>query len=181
MGEYEPEIENILEFNEEFYVVTPEPSQDTELIEMEPQQQENEEFNHDVATQEPTSLEISVETLRMQQESNPRMDIIPDMDLGKNEQLQSQSSRDTKILEEQLHIEKDMTTTLQSQQHEEREGQGSVTQEPTALHPPVEAATDNQTDKEIKIQGEVVTQEPTPSQSVVEVAIKELQKEDVVT
>ena len=99
MGEDEPEIENILEFNEEVYVVTPEPSQDTELIEMETQQQENEEFNQDVATQEPTSLEISVETLMLQQEFNPEMDIIPDLGLGEDEQMQSQSSGDTEILE----------------------------------------------------------------------------------
>ena len=87
---------------------------------MEPQQQENEEVNQDVATQEPTSLAISVETLRMQQEANPGMDIIPDLDLGEDEQMQSQSLEDTEILEEQLHIEKDMKATLQSQKHEER-------------------------------------------------------------
>ena len=52
-------------------------------------------------------------------------------------------------------MEKDMKATLQSQQHEEREGQGSVTQEPTALHPPVEDAADNWVDKEIKIQEDV--------------------------
>ena len=34
MGEEEPGIENILEFNEEVCTVTPEPSQDTEIIEM---------------------------------------------------------------------------------------------------------------------------------------------------
>ena len=100
MGEEEPGIENILEFNEEVCTVTPEPSQETEIIEMESQQQENEEFNQDVATQEPTSLEISVETLGMQQEANPIMDIIPDLDLGEDEKMQSQSSGDTKIHEE---------------------------------------------------------------------------------
>ena len=46
--------------------MTPEPSHDTEIIEMEFQQQEDKEVNQDVTTQEPTSLEISVETLRMQ-------------------------------------------------------------------------------------------------------------------
>ena len=66
MGEEEPEMENILEFNEEVCTVTLEPSQDIEIIEMESQQQENEEVNQDVATQEPKSLEISVETLRLQ-------------------------------------------------------------------------------------------------------------------
>ena len=74
-----------------------------------------------------------------------------------------------------------MTTTLQSQHHEEGEGQGSLTQEPGALHPPVEVAADNQVDKEIKIQEEVAPQEPTSSQLATEVAIGEPQKEDVVT
>ena len=92
-----------------------------------------------------------METLRLQQEVNPGIDIIPDLDLGEDEQMQSQSLGDNEILKEQLHIAKDMKETLQSQQHEEREGQGSITQEPVALHPPVEVATDNQVDKEIKI------------------------------
>ena len=64
MGEEEPEIENNLEFNEEVYTVNPKPSQDIELIEMEPKQQKNEEVNQDVVTQEPTSLEISMEIIR---------------------------------------------------------------------------------------------------------------------
>ena len=67
-------------------------------------------------------MEISLETLRLQQEVNPGMDIIPDLDLGEDEQMQSQPSRDTEILKEQLHIEKEMIETLQSQQHEEGEG-----------------------------------------------------------
>ena len=74
-----------------------------------------------------------------------------------------------------------MEATLQTHKHEEIEGQVSVTQEPAALHPPDEAAANNQTDGELKIQEEVVTQEPTPSQSAVEVAIGELQGEDFVT
>ena len=102
-------------------------------MEMKPQQQENEEVNQDVSTQEPTSLEISMETLRLQQEVILGIDIIPNLDLGEDEQMQSQSLGDTEILEEQLHIEKDMTTNLQSQQHEEGEGQGSVTQEPMMI------------------------------------------------
>ena len=93
--------------------------------------------------------------------------------------MQSQSSGDTEILEEQIHFEKYMTTTLQ--QHEEGEGQGSVTQEPATLHPSIEVAADNQVDKDIKIQEEVVPQEPTSLQSATEVAIGEIQKEDVVT
>ena len=58
----------------------------------------------------------------MQQEANPGMDIILDLDLGEDEQMQSQSSGDTKILEEQIHIAKYMEATLQSQQHEGIEG-----------------------------------------------------------
>ena len=74
-----------------------------------------------------------------------------------------------------------MEANIQPRQHEEIEGQGSVTQEVATLHPPVEAAIDNQADREIKIQEEVVTQEPTLSQSAAEVAIGELQREDDVT
>ena len=49
------------------------------------------------------------------------------------------------------------------------------------MHLPVKATADNQEDGEIKIQEEVVTQEPTPSQSTAKVSIGELQGEDVVT
>ena len=58
---------------------------------------------------------------------------------------------------------------------------GSDTQEPVALHLPVKVAADNQTDGETKIQKEVATQEPTPSQLAVEVVVGELQGKDVVT
>ena len=87
IGVDEPEAENIPNFNEEVYAVTPELFQDTELIEIEPQQKENDEFNQDVVTQEPTSPEISVEILRQQEEINPKMDIIPHLNLGENEQM----------------------------------------------------------------------------------------------
>ena len=63
-----------------------------------------------------------METFRLQQEINHKIDIILHLDLGEDEQMQSQSSGDIEMLEEQLHIEKDMKETLQSQQHEEREG-----------------------------------------------------------
>ena len=49
------------------------------------------------------------------------------------------------------------------------------------MHPPVEVAADNQVDKEIKIQEEVVPQEQTSSQSATEVVIGELQREDAIT
>ena len=65
--------------------------------------------------------------------------------------MQSQSSGHIEILEEELHIAKDMKSTLQSQKHEERERKGYVTQEPVALHPTIKAAADNQADGEIKI------------------------------
>ena len=79
-----------------------------------------------------------------QEEINPEVDIIPDLDLGEDEQMQSQSSTDTEILEEQLHIVEDMEVTQeQPQQHEEIEGQGSDTHEPVALHLPVKAAAEN--------------------------------------
>ena len=52
-----------------------------------------------------------METLKLHQDVDPGMDIIPDLDLGEDEQMQSQSSRDTEILEEQLHIAADMEVT----------------------------------------------------------------------
>ena len=107
MREEEPGIEDILEFNEEICIMTPELSHDVDILEME-SQQGDEEVNQDVATQEPTSLKIGVETLGMQQEANPELDIIPDVDLGEDEQAQSQSSGDNEIHEEQLHIEEDI-------------------------------------------------------------------------
>ena len=68
-----------------------------------------------------------MDILRQQEETNTEMDIIPDLDLGEDEQMQSQSSGDTEILEEQLHIAEYMEVTLQPQRHEDIEGQGSVT------------------------------------------------------
>ena len=50
IGADEPETENIPDFNEKVYVVTPEPSRGTKLIEMEPQQQDNDEVDQDVVT-----------------------------------------------------------------------------------------------------------------------------------
>ena len=41
-----------------------------------------------------------METLRLQQEINHKIDIILDLDLGEDEQMQSQSSGDTEIIEE---------------------------------------------------------------------------------
>ena len=64
IGIDELEAEIIPDFSEEVCSTTLEPSQGIELIERERQQQENEEVNQDVVTEEPTSLEISVEILR---------------------------------------------------------------------------------------------------------------------
>ena len=92
--------------------MTLELSQNTEILEMESQQQGDEEVNQDVSTQEPTSLKIVVGTLEMQQEINPEVDVIPDMNWSEDEQVQIQSSGDMEILEEQLDTEED----IQSQQ-----------------------------------------------------------------
>ena len=69
-------------------------------------------MSQDVVTQEPTSLEVAARTPEMQLEDNPEMDIIPDIHWSEDEQVYTQSSGDTEILEEQLHIEED----IQSQQ-----------------------------------------------------------------
>ena len=100
MREEELGIEDILEFNENICTTTPELSQDTEILEREPQQQGNEEVSQDVVTQEPTCLKIVVGTLEMKQENKPEVDVIPDMDWGEDEQVQTQPSGDTEILEE---------------------------------------------------------------------------------
>ena len=74
-----------------------------DILELESQQQGDEEINQNVATKEPTSLKITVEIPGMKQEDISEVDVIPDMDLGEDEQVQSQPSGDTEILEEQLH------------------------------------------------------------------------------
>ena len=57
-------------------------------------------MSQDVVTQESTSLKVAVGTLEMQQENNPKVDVIPDMDWSEDEQVQTQLLGDTKILEE---------------------------------------------------------------------------------
>ena len=143
--------EGTLECNEEICTMTPELSQDTEILELESQQQGDEEINQDVSTQEPTSLKIVVETPAIQQEANPEVDFIPDMDWGEDEQVQSQPSGDTEILKEQLQTEED----IQSQQCEEKEEQGVVTREPTSSQSAPKIA------KEELQKEDAVTQEPT--------------------
>ena len=51
----DPEVETIPDLNLGFFTMTPEQSQDIELVEGEPQQQENIEADQDVVTQEPKS------------------------------------------------------------------------------------------------------------------------------
>ena len=84
MREEEPGTEGTLEFNEEICNMTLELSQYIDILEMESQQQGDEEVNQDVVTQEPTSLKIAVNTLGMQQETNPELDVIPDVDFGED-------------------------------------------------------------------------------------------------
>ena len=78
--------------------MTPEPSQDTKLVE-EPQQQVD-ELNQDVSTQEPTSSEILAEAPFQPRTTDPEVELILDMELGEDEQMQSQSSGDTEIFRE---------------------------------------------------------------------------------
>ena len=127
-------------------------------------------MSQDVVTQEPTSLKFAVGTLEMQQENNPEMDFIPDMDWSENEQVQSQPSRDTEILEEQLQTEED----IQYQQGEEKEEQGVVTREPTSSQSASKIA------KEELHKVHAVTQEPT-SPGVVDIVTEEIPEKVVVT
>ena len=78
--------------------MTPEPSQDTDLVE-EPQQQED-EVNQDVTTQEPTSSEVLAEAPSQPRKIDPEVYLIPDVELGEDEKMQSQSSGDTEVFGE---------------------------------------------------------------------------------
>ena len=71
-GGEESGMEDTLEPNEELCTVTPECSQDTELI-------QEEEVIQDVVTQEPTSLGIAAESLEFQLEDDLGVDIVPDI------------------------------------------------------------------------------------------------------
>ena len=81
-----PEIEVIPDPNLEFLTVTPEPSQDTDLVE-ESQQQEDIEVNQDVATKEPTSSEILVEAPFQPSTTDSEVELIPDVELGEDEHM----------------------------------------------------------------------------------------------
>ena len=88
----------------------------------------------------------------MHQENNLEVNIIPDMHWSEDEQVQTQSLGNTKILEEQLHTEED----IQYQQQKDKEEQGSTPQEPVASQPLAETAVNNQIEHGTKIRVEVV-------------------------
>ena len=106
------------------------------------------------------------------------MELIPDVELGEDEQMQSQSSGDIEVFGEYSYLSGDMEVTQeQFQQNEEMGGQDVDTQEPVVMHPPVKATTEiqvvvaeTQAYVEIEVQEEVVTQEPTSSQLNIEAA-----------
>ena len=58
---------------------------------MEEPQQREDEFNQDVATQEPTSSKILVEAPSQPRTIDLEVELIPDVELGEDEQMQSQS------------------------------------------------------------------------------------------
>ena len=97
--------------------------------------------------------------------TDPEVDIIPYVELGEDEQMQLQSSGDTKVFGEQSYISGDMEVTQEKfQQHEEIRGQDVDTQEPVVLHLSVKAMDEIQKyvagtheDVEIETQEEVVT------------------------
>ena len=159
-------MEDTLEINEELCTVTPECSHDTNLIGEELQQQEDEEVSQDVSIQELTSLEVAARTPKLQLEDNPGMDIMPDIHWSEDEQIQTQSSGDTEILEEELHTEED----IQSQRQKDKED--TVTQEPVSLEAMNEAAKESLRDV-------AVTQEPTTLESNLEMQVT--QEKDTVT
>ena len=71
-GREEPEDEVIPDFMDEDCTVTPKPSHDTEIIEMEPQQQNNDEVEQDANTQEPGSLNVLVQVVVQMREEEER-------------------------------------------------------------------------------------------------------------
>ena len=80
----EPEVQIILDLNLGVFTMTPKQSQDTELVEGEPQQEENFEVDQDFVTQEPTSSRILVEAPILLGRIDPEVDIIPDLELGED-------------------------------------------------------------------------------------------------
>ena len=112
----ERQVETILDLNLEVFTMTPDQYQDTELVEGEPQQQENVEADQDVVTQEPTCSENLVETPIQLGTIDLEVDIILDLDLGEDEQMQSQPSGETKVFGDQSHLSGD-TEVFGAQSH----------------------------------------------------------------
>ena len=77
IGTDEPHAEIILDFIEELFVVTLEPSQGTELIEMEPHHQDDDEVEQGADTQEPASPNILVEVATQIGVDEPKVENIP--------------------------------------------------------------------------------------------------------
>ena len=71
---------------------------------MEDPQQHEDEVNQDVATQEPTSSEVLAEAPSQPRTADPEIDLIPDVELGEDEQMQSQSLGDTEVFWEQSYL-----------------------------------------------------------------------------
>ena len=74
-------------------------------------------------------------------EDEPKFEMIPDLELGEDEQFQYQPSRGMKVLMDNFYIGDIEVTKEQPQQLEEVGRQDVVTQEPTPLKTLVEAAT----------------------------------------
>ena len=73
-------------------------------MEGELQQPENVEVDQDVVTQEPKSSGNLAETPIHLGTTELEVDIIPDLELGEDEQMQSQPSGDTKVFGDQFHL-----------------------------------------------------------------------------
>ena len=96
----ETEVETIPDLNLGFSTMTPKKSQDTELVEGEPQQQENVESDQGVVTQEITSSGIITETPIQLGTIDLEVEIIPDSELREDEHMQSQPSGGTEVFKD---------------------------------------------------------------------------------
>ena len=120
MEAIELEVETIPDLNLEVFTMTPEQSQDTKLVEGENQQQENVEAEQDVVTQEPTSLGNLVDTPIQLGTTELEVYIILDLELGEDEQMQSQPSGDTEAFRDYSHLSGD-TEEFGDQSHLSRD------------------------------------------------------------
>ena len=178
----EPQVETMPDLNLGVFTMTPEQSQDTELVEEETQQQENVEADQNFFTQEPTSSGIIVYTPIQFGTVDPQVDIILDVELGEDEQMQSQLLGDTELFGDQSHLSWNVEVTHERPQHPEKmEGMEGATQEPAPMELPIEAIVETQEDVEIETQEDVFTQETTSSQMAAEVDRNGFQEQDDVT